>query len=91
MTSTTATEAEDCEGASADVEQDVPLVDTDATAITGPGLLGFSPRPLGPGDMAYFAALGLTEEQIRQVILDLRDGMSPLTRARNRNADRSTP
>ena len=48
----------------------------------GSGLLGFSPRPLGRGDTAYLNAIGLTEEQITQVVSDLQDGMSPLTRTR---------
>lgn len=56
------------------------LEPTAEKAEVGSGLLGFSPKPLGRGDTAYLTALGLTEDQIQQVVADLRDGMSPLTR-----------
>jgi hypothetical protein len=52
----------------------------DTENVIGSGLLGFSPKPLGRGDTAYLNAIGLTHEQIKQVVDDLRDGMSPLTR-----------
>jgi hypothetical protein len=53
----------------------------DSQEKLGSGLLGFSPKRLSPGDEAYLNALGLSAEQISQVLHDLRDGMSPLTRA----------
>jgi hypothetical protein len=47
----------------------------------GAGLLGFSERPLVQEDFAYYEALGLTREQVKQVVNELREGMSPLTRS----------
>jgi hypothetical protein len=59
-------------------------LDEQAALSIGSGLLGFSPRPLDAGDFAYYAALGLSEEQVNQVVFELREGMSPLTRGPKR-------
>jgi hypothetical protein len=47
----------------------------------GAGLLGFSERPLAHGVFAYYKVLGLSQDEVKQVVDELREGMSPLTRA----------
>jgi hypothetical protein len=59
------------------------ILDQDKAERMGKGLLGFTPKPLGKGDKAYFDALGLTEQEVQQTLHEIRDGMSPRTRARN--------
>lgn len=63
------------------VDQPELKLDDAAARAVGEGLLGFSPKPLGRGDKAYLHALGLTDQQVEEVVRNLRDGMSPLTRA----------
>jgi len=52
-----------------------------AVGSAGHGLLGFLPRTeLGPGESAYLNALGLSAEDVRLLLLELRENLKPLTR-----------
>lgn len=53
----------------------------EALASMGPGLLGFAKRPLGADVFAYYKAMGLSEEHVREVANELREGISPMTRS----------
>lgn len=52
-------------------------LDTATPRKVGTGLLGFDPKPLTAGDLAYLAALGIEGPAVGALLDDIRNSFTP--------------